>query len=678
MNNPLLLDIFNTPYEAIPFDKIQLQDYFPAFQNAIEKAQHEINDIVTSSELPTFENTIVALEKSGKQLEIISSVFFNMNSACTNDEMQDIAMKISPELSEHSNNILLNERLFERIKYVYDNKIAIDLDSEDQMLLEKTYKNFYRNGALLNTEDKTLLREISKELSTLSLQFGQNVLAESNAFELHIIDESDLNGLPESALEAAKMVAKEKGKAEGWVFTLDYPSYIPFMTYADNRTLREQLYKAFSSKSNHNNERDNKDIVLKITLLRNQKAQLLGYTDHASYVLEERMATSPSTVFDFLSQMKSVCIDKAKEEANELQEFAKTIDGPDKLQKWDVAYYTEKLKLKTLNFDEEKLKPYFQLEKVIDGVFLVANKLFGLVFEEVQDIPKYHEDVKTYKVTREGEFIALFYGDFFPRSSKRQGAWMTSFKGQSLDQKGNHRPHISNVCNFTKPTETKPSLLTFEEVTTLFHEFGHGLHGMLANTKYESLSGTNVMWDFVELPSQILENWCYEKECLDLFAKHYETGESIPQEYIDQIRAGLTFRSGSQSLRQLTFGLLDMYWHTKDVSTIKDVIEFEKSVLNELEIYPIVDGTCTSTQFSHIFQGGYSAGYYSYKWAEVLDADAFESFKENGIFDKTTAKSFSDYILSKGGTVAPDVLYQSFKGRKPDANALLKRSGLLK
>ena len=678
MSNPLFSSKFNTPFEAIPFDIIKLEHFKPAFENGIEKAQKEIDELVSNCDLPSFENTIEKLEASGELLDLVSGVFFNLNSAHTSDELQQLAQEVSPLLSEHSNNILLNEGLFIRVKHVYDQLEKLNLTEEQKTLLINTYKSFARNGALLNEEDKKTLREISKKLSLKSLKFGENVLAENNAFEMLLENEQDLAGLPESVKEAAASLAKEKEK-QGWLFTLDYPSYIPFITYADNRSLREKMYRAFGSVANQNNEYDNKSLVLELVQLREQKAKLLGYASHSHYILEERMAKSATAVLNFLDKLYITSYEKAKEEAEELAEFSKSNGGPTELQKWDVAYWSEKLKKERLNFDEEKLKPYFKLENVIDGIFLVAKKLFGLRFNQLNNIPTYQEELKVYEVVDENkQFVSLFYADFFPRSSKRQGAWMTSFKGQYKTDSENHRPHVAIVCNFTKPTGTKPSLLTFNEVTTLFHEFGHALHGMLADTKYESLSGTNVLWDFVELPSQLMENWCYEKECLDLFATHYETGEKIPQDYIDQIRASQTFRSGSFSLRQLSLGKLDMNWHSSSDKKIDNLEAFEKDSMKAFDIYPPIEGMSMSTQFSHIFQGGYSAGYYSYKWAEVLDADAFESFKENGLFDSETATSFKENILSKGGTEKPEILYRRFKGRDADPTALLKRSGLLR
>lgn len=676
MSNPLETTIFNTPFNAIPFKEIELTHFLPAIKTGIEAANNQLEKLLNNS-TPTFENTIEALDAIGQQLDLVSGIFFNLNSAETSEEMQQLAQEISPLLTEHSNDILLNEQLFERIKAVYNTKDQLNLNTEETTLLDKTYKSFARNGALLQGSKKERLRELNKELSLTSLKFGENVLAESNAFELLLTDKSDLAGLPESAVEAAAQLAKEKGK-EGWLITLDYPSYIPFITYADNRQLREKLFHAFSSKANQGNEFDNKEVVLKIAQLRFEKAQLLGYNSHAHYILEERMAKSSETVKTFLNELLEKSLPASQLEKEELQQFAISIGGPEELQRWDATYYSEKLKVKKLDFDEEKLKPYFQLEKVIDGVFDVANKLYGLTFKENKEIQVYHSQVTAYEVYDENdEFLALFYADFFPRKGKRQGAWMTSYKGQYKRANINHRPHISIVCNFTKPTATKPSLLTFNEVTTLFHEFGHALHGMLANGKYESLSGTNVSWDFVELPSQILENWCYEKECLDLFAKHYETGETIPTKYIEQIKASLKFQSGLFSLRQISFGLLDMAWHDTDPSTITDPVAYENKVSDGTNLYPKVEGSCMSTQFSHIFQGGYSAGYYSYKWAEVLDADAFESFQRAGIFDKKTADSFKNNILSQGGSEDPAILYERFKGRQPSPDALLKRSGLI-
>jgi len=670
--NPLL-----QPFDIAPFQQIKSEHYKPAIKEAIALAKAEIDQIVNNIDTPTFENTTVALDFTGEKLNRITSIFFNLNSAETNDEIQKIAQEVSPWLSEFRNDITLNEALFKRVKSVFDTKENLELTPEQTMLLEKQYKGFARNGANLNDDDKAKLRAIDTKLSKLSLQFGENVLAETNAFELHLTDENDLSGLPESAKEAAHQLAKENNK-EGWIFTLDYPSYIPFMTYADNRALRKKLALAFGSKGFQNNKNNNEKIVLDIVNLRHQRANLLGYKTHAHFVLEERMAETPEKVIEFSNNLLEKAKPAALREFKNLENYAKKLDNIDQLQKWDGAYYSEKLKKELFDLDQEILKPYFKLENVIDGVFEVATKLFDLHFKEVFNVEKYHEDVKTYDVTdKEGNYVSLFYADFHPRKGKRNGAWMTSYKSQQIKNGVNERPHVSIVCNFTKPTKTKPSLLTFNEVTTLFHEFGHALHGMLANTTYNSLSGTSVSWDFVELPSQVLENWCYEKEALELFAKHYETGEVIPMKYVQKIKESASFHEGMQTLRQLSFGLLDMQWHSQNPSAITSVKDFENNAFSETKLYPDVAENCMSTSFSHIFQGGYSSGYYSYKWAEVLDADAFEFFLEKGIFNKEVASKFKDNVLSKGGTEKPMQLYKRFRGKEPKPDALLKRAGLL-
>ncbi len=673
----ILTQYFNTKHNTAPFSQIKIEDYFPAFQEGITLAKAEIDAIVNNPDAPTFENTVVAMDFSGDILDRLSSVFFNLNSAETNDEMQKIAQEVSPLLSEFGNDITLNAALFAKIKVVYEQKETLNLNPEQTTLLDKKYKSFSRNGANLPEDKKDQLREIDKELSKLSLQFGENVLAETNAFELHLTDESDLAGLPEGTIEAARLLAKSQEK-EGWIFTLDHPSYIPFLTYADNRELRKKMSIAFGARSFQNNEFDNQENVLKIAKLRFERANLLGYKTHAHFVLEERMAESPEKVFSFLNDLLAKAKPAAQKEFAELTAFAKKLDGIEQLEKWDGAYYSEKLKQQLFNLDDEKLKPYFQLEKVLDGAFTVAQKLYGLTFTEVFDIDKYHEEVTTYEVKdAENNLVSIFYADFFPRKGKRNGAWMTSFKSQYIKDGVNERPHISNVCNFTKPTETKPSLLTFNEVTTLFHEFGHGLHGMLANTTYPSLSGTSVFWDFVELPSQIMENWCYEPEALALFANHYETGEIIPIEYVQKIKESASFQEGLATLRQLSFGLLDMAWHGQDPTNITDLKTFETEQFANTQLYPDVKENAMSTAFSHIFQGGYSSGYYSYKWAEVLDADAFEYFQEKGIFNTEVATKFKDNVLSKGGTEHPMILYKRFRGQEPKPEALLKRAGLL-
>ena len=675
MKNPLLQS-FNTPHTTAPFSQIKNEHFKPAFEEAIKKAKTEIDEITSNSEAPSFKNTIETLDFSGYTLDRLSSIFFNLNSAETNDEIQKIAQEVSPLLSEFSNDIRLNEKLFERVKSVYDDRKKLDLTVEQATLLDKKYKSFARNGANLNDTAKAKLREIDMKLSKLSLQFGENVLAETNAFEMHLTDENQLKGLPDGAKEAAKMAAKEKD-LEGWLITLDYPSYVPFMTYADDRSLRKKLAIAFGARAFKNNEYDNQKVVLDIVNLRHERANLLGYKTHAHFVLEERMAETPEKVLSFSNDLLEKAKPAAEKEFKQLSDFAKK-DGIEQLQKWDGAYYSEKLKKQNFDLDQEALKPYFKLENVIDGAFTVAHKLFGLQFKEVDTIHKYHKDVKTHEVTTtNGDFIAVFYADFFPRKGKRNGAWMTSYKSQWKKDNENSRPHISIVCNFTKPTETKPSLLTFNEVTTLFHEFGHALHGMLADTVYPSLSGTSVYWDFVELPSQLLENWCYEKEALDLFAKHYETNEPIPMELVQKIKDSSNFLEGMQTMRQLSFGLLDMQWHGADPTNIKNVKEFENQAFADTQLYPDVTENCMSTAFSHIFQGGYSSGYYSYKWAEVLDADAFEYFKETGIFNKETAKKLLDNVLSQGGTDKPMDLYKRFRGSAPSNKALLKRAGLI-
>ena len=671
--NPLL-----TKFDTAPFSKINNEHFKPAFEKAIEQARAEIDEICQNSSPASFENTIEALDYAGKQLDRVSSIFFNLNSAETNEEIQKIAQEVSPMLSEFSNDITLNEVLFARVKDVYDNRASLTLNPEQQTLLDRKYRNFSRNGANLSEQDKVKLREIDKELSRLKLKFGENVLAETNRYEMHLTRAEDLDGLPPAQLEAAAMLAKQREK-EGWIITLDFPSYVPFMKYATNRELRKELALAYGSRGFHGDELDNREIVLQIVNLRHERAKLLGYTSHANFVLEERMAESPEKVHEFLDELLSKAKPAAEGEFKELQEFAIESDGIARLEKWDGAFYSEKLKQKLFDLDDELLKPYFPLESVIQGVYQVAGKLFGLKFEEVENIDTYHEEVKTYKVYDDkGEFLSIFYADFHPRPGKRGGAWMTSYKSQYMQGENNIRPHISNVCNFSRPTENQPSLLTFNEVKTLFHEFGHALHGMLANTRYPSLSGTSVYWDFVELPSQIMENWCYEEEALELFARHYQTGEKIPMDLVRKLKESATFQEGMATLRQLSFGMLDMAWHGKDPGEITDVKSFEAKAFERTRLYPETPQTCMSTAFSHIFQGGYSSGYYSYKWAEVLDADAFAYFKEEGIFNRDIANKFKDHILSRGGTEKPMLLYKRFRGSEPKIDALLERSGLLK
>ncbi len=673
----ILSSKFDTKYNTAPFSQIQMSDYQPAFETAIAAARAEIDAITNNEEKPTFENTLEALDFSGQTLDRLSSVFFNLNSAETCDEMQKIAQEVSPLLTAFGNDVSLNEALFHRVKEVYNQKESLHLTPEQATLLDKKYKSFARNGALLPENKKVRLREIDTELAKLKLTFGENVLAETNNYQLHITQEADLKGLPEGAIEMARSLAESENK-EGWIFTLDFPSYLPFVTYADNRALRKEISIAAGKKAFQNNKFDNQAITLKIAQLRRERSNLLGYETHAHFVLEERMAQHPDQVKKFLNELLAKAKPAAEREFAQLTAFAKDLDGIDQLEKWDGPYYSEKLKQKLFNLDDEVLKPYFKLENVLQGAFTIANKLFGLTFKEIFDIDTYHKEVQTYEVVDEkNELVALFYADFFPRKGKRNGAWMTSFKPQYLEKGVNERPHISNVCNFTPPTPSKPSLLTFNEVTTLFHEFGHGLHGMLANTTYPSLSGTSVFWDFVELPSQVMENWCYEPEALALFAKHYETGEIIPQEYVQKIKESASFLEGMATLRQLSFGLLDMAFHSNNPMEISDIKAFEKTAFEGTSLYPDVAENCMSVSFSHIFQGGYSSGYYSYKWAEVLDADAFAYFQEKGIFNQEVATKFKEHILSKGGTEHPMTLYKRFRGQEPKPEALLKRAGLL-
>lgn len=677
MSNPLL-EPFSAPFETAPFDKIETNHYLPAIKEAIVIARGEIKAITSNSDTPSFSNTIEALEKSGKLSGTISGIFFNLNSAETNDEIQKLAREISPMLTEFHNDILLDQALYERVATVYQQKNQYDLTPEAATLLDKTYKSFLRNGAGLDEAGKQRLREIDKELSQQSLTFGEHLLKETNEYMMVLEDESELVGMPDTLKEAAAALAEEKGQKGKWVVTMDYPSYIPFMTYCANRPRREELYKVFASRGYKGDDNDNREIVKQIVKLRHERANLLGYETHAHFVLEERMAESPEKVKGFLKEMLEYAKPVAEKDVTEVLAYAKKLDVLDDLQRWDFSYYSEKLKKEKYAIDDELLKPYFKLENVIDGVFKVANMLFGISFKENSAIPVYHKDVRAFEVLdASGKHKAVFYADFFPRAGKRAGAWMTSYRGQWKEAGENKRPHASIVCNFTKPTATKPSLLTFNEVTTLFHEFGHALHGMLAEGVYSSLSGTHVYWDFVELPSQIMENWAYEKECLDLFAHHYETGEKIPEELITRIKESATFLEGYQTLRQLSFGLLDMGWHGADPTGIEDVYAFEKATIKDTELFAEVSGMMTSTAFAHIFQGGYSSGYYSYKWAEVLDADAFEFFNEKGIFNKEVAGQFEKHILSAGGSEHPMELYKRFRGKEPSPKALLKRAGLL-
>ncbi len=669
MQNPLL-KIFSTPYQSAPFNEIKEEHFLPAFQELIILSEKEIDDIVQNKEEPTFENVIEALAFSGEKLEVVSGIFFNLNSAETNDEIQKIAQEVSPLLTEFSAKISQNLALFEKIKKVFDEKEKYNLKEEQQMLLNETYKGFVRSGALLNDFDKEKFKNISIELSKKSLQFGQNVLAETNNYFKHISDEKELAGIPEAILEQYLEEAKERN-LDGFVVTLQYPSFLPLMTYAENRELRKELALANGKKSFQNNEFDNQNLIKEIISLKQEKAKLLGYENYADYVLEERMAKSPAQVKSFLNELLEKAKPYAEKEVEELKKLAKA-DGIEAMESYDHTFYAERLRKQKFDIDDEELKPYFQLEKVQDAVFGLAKTLFGLEFKETTEVQKYHEEVKTYEIFEDGTFKALLYADYFPRKGKRAGAWMTSFKSQYVKNGENNRPHISVVCNFSKPTSETPSLLTFQEVTTLFHEFGHALHGVLANTTYPNLSGPSVKWDFVELPSQFLENYCYEPEFLKTFAKHYQTGEVLPDEKIQKISDSKNFMEGYQTLRQIGFGLLDMAYHS-DSEKVGDVKTFEVEETKATNLYPSNPETMMSTSFSHIFQGGYSAGYYSYKWAEVLDADAFQYFKENGIFNPEIAAKYK-ILLSSGGTKDPMKLYKNFRGSEPKVESLLKRA----
>jgi peptidyl-dipeptidase Dcp len=674
--NILLQKDFNTPFESFPFDAIAHQDYKPAFLEALKEAKKDIAKINEETAPADFKNTFVALEKAGEQLSNVSSVFFNLLSAHSNADMQALAQEISPLLSAHHSEILFDEKLFARIEEAYQNTAKETLTKEELMLLEETYRGFIENGAKLPTDKKDRLAKIDQEESLLCLQFGENLLKEAERYALFIENEKDLQGLPDFVKASAKAEATEKGKANTWCFTLAQPSYLGFMTYSENRALRKELFLAFSSKGFKNDDLDNQEIMHKIVQLRSERAEMLGHKNYAEMVLKNRMAKNKENVFALLDKLKDIALPLAKKEWLEIENYAKKLHQIDRLERWDFAYYSEKLKKEKFNLDDEALKPYFSLEKTVQGMFEVAKKLYGISFVERADIPLYHQDVKTYQVfDKNSAHLALFYADFFPRGTKRSGAWMTNFKSQSEGK----RPHVAIVCNFTKPTATEPSLLTFDEVLTLFHEFGHALHGMFGMGKFASLSGTSVKWDFVELPSQIMENWCYEKECLDLFATHYQTGEKIPNAYLQSIKDSANFLSAYQTIRQLSFSYLDLSWHAlslADAKNIQSVGVFENAITENLQIAPSVEHTSISCAFSHVFQGEYAAGYYSYKWAEVLDADAFELFLEKGIFDEKTAESFRENILSKGGSEDPMVLYKRFRGAEPSVEALLKRSGL--
>ncbi|WP_372649350.1 M3 family metallopeptidase [Draconibacterium sp.] len=674
--NPLLED-FNTPHNAAPFDKIKNEHFMPAFEEGIKQGKADVEKIKNNQEAPTFENTIVALDEVGRLLTRTSGVFFNLLSSETNDELQSIAQEVSPMLTAFQNDISLDPLLFERVKAVYNKKDELDLTTEQQTLLENNYIGFVRSGANLSDADKEKFREYSTELSKLSLDFGENVLKETNKYELNITDKSKLAGLPEGALEAAAGKAKAKDQ-EGWTFDISMPSYLPVLQYADNRDLRKELYMAYGSKSFKGDELDNQENVKRIVELRLEMAKLLGYKNYADYVLERRMAMNADGVYGLLNDLYEASYKVAKEEKDEIETYARKNGFEGDLMPWDWSYYSEKLKVEKFDLNDEMLKPYFELSSVVDGVFGLATELFGVTFKENKDIPVYNEEVTAYEVfDADGTFLSVFYTDFHPRPGKRGGAWMNDFKGQWMENGVDSRPHVTIVMNFTRPTSSKPALLTFSEVETFMHEFGHALHGMLAKSTYSSLSGTNVYRDFVELPSQIMENWAVEKDFLDRFAKHYETGEPIPAELVQKIVDSQNYLAGYLSVRQLSFGYLDMAWHTLEKSFEGDVKDFEESAWKKVQIFPAIEGVCMSTQFGHLFAGGYAAGYYGYKWAEVLDADAFSVFKEKGLFNKDVAASFRENILEKGGTEHPMTLYKRFRGQEPKVDALLKRSGLL-
>ena len=671
---------YNTVHETVPFGDFNLADVEEAFVEGIKRDDELIEKITNNPEKPTFDNTIIYREE-GKEhyysvLDKVSTAFFNLLSADTNDEMDQLAQKIQPMLTKHANDVTLNPKLFERIKYVHRHHRK--LTPEEKVLLDDTYKGLVRSGALLDDKGKERLRQLTEEAGMLSLQFSQNLLKENKAFQLHITDENDLDGLPESAREAAALNAKEQEK-EGWVFTLDFPSYNPFMTYSTRRELRRRMYMEKNTVACHGNGEDNREICKRLINLRREMAQLLGYKTYADYVLERRMAENKKNVYRLLDQLIDAYMPTAVKEVEAIEKFARKTEGKDfKIEPWDFAFYSHKLKLKKYNIDAEMLRPYLQLDKVIDGVFGLANRLYGITFKENKDIKVYHPDVKAYEVfDNDGKYLAVFYADFYPRQGKQGGAWMTQYQGQFIDRKGvNVRPHVSVVMNFTKPTDDKPALLTLGEVETFLHEFGHSLHGMFANTRFESMSGTNVRWDFVELPSQFMENYAVEKEFLRTFAFHYETGEPLPDELIDRIVKSRNYNAAYACMRQVSFGLLDMAYYTLKEPFDEDIMEFEKKAWKRAMVTKQTEGTCMTVQFSHIMAGGYSAGYYSYKWAEVLDADAFSVFKRNGIFDRETAQRFRDCILSKGGTEHPMTLYKRFRGGEPTIKALLKRNGI--
>ena len=673
-DNPLLKP-FDGLHGTPPFSSIRIEDYAPAFEAAIADARLEVKAIAENPEAPTFANTIEALEFSGQKLSDISSIFFNLNESNTNDTMQQLSLELSPKLTEFHNDVSLNPDLFQRVRSVYEGRDTLQLTQEQAQLLDKTYKSFARNGAALSDSDKETYRQLTSELAQLTLQFGQNVLAATNAYTLHLTDSSQLEGLPAYAIEGAAAEARERN-LEGWVITLQAPSMIPFMTYSPNRELKEQLWRAYNSRCN-GGEFDNTAHIKRITEIRLQLANLLGYATYADYVLEERMAENTATVNEFMTQLQGKSIVAARADVKAVSDYAHSQGANYELMPWDFGYWSEKLKEQRFQLSEEMTKPYFKLENVQRGVFILAEKLYGLTFTENPNIEVYHPDVKAFEVKdSSGRFMAVLYMDYFPRASKRGGAWMTDFRSQSIRNGEETRPLVSVVTNFTKPTDSLPSLLTFDEVTTLLHEFGHALHGMLAEGSYPSLTGTSVYWDFVELPSQLMENWATEKEFLDLWAVHYQDGTPIPAELVNKIKDSKNYLAAYSHARQLSFGLDDMAWHSITAPVDEDVVTFERRAMQPVQVLPVVDGQCVSTSFSHIFAGGYAAGYYSYKWAEVLEADAFSLFREKGIFNREVANSFRQNILSKGGSEHPMTLYVRFRGHKPDVQALFDKMGI--
>ena len=675
MQNPLL-EKPRAIHGAYPFDVIKPEHFLPALEATMEQARAGLEKFKQNT-ASDFHHVIVEKNDITEQVDYIAGIFFNLHSAECSEELEKISPQMSESLTRFGNDISLDPIIFGKIKACYEARFAQGLGAEEMMIIEKTYKSFVRNGALLAESEKNRMREMDEKLAKLSLTFSQNVLKATNDYLMEVTNKADLEGLPDSVIEAASELAEKKGKSGSWCFSLDAPMIIPFLTYAKNRELRKKIFLANASKA-FNDQFDNQQNLKEILLLRTERAKILGFNTHADYVLEERMAMSPKKVMDFLEDLYIKAKPHAEKEVKKLQALAKEIDGIDELQRYDSAYYSEILKKRELNFDDEMLRPYFKLENVVDGIFQVAHKLYGINFKEVFNVPKYHEDVRTFEVYDDAtnSFVGLFYTDFFPRTTKRGGAWMSGIKEQGMYHGQVERPHIMIVCNFTKPTKTKPSLLSLDEVLTLYHEFGHALHGLLSNCKYRDLSGTNVFWDFVELPSQIMENWVLEKECLDLFAYHYETGEKISNDLIEKIKASGKFLEGLGTLRQLSFAFLDMAYHSVDPTTVTDIPAFESKISDKTSLFPKIPGTSLSTAFSHIFAGGYSAGYYSYKWAEVLDADAFEFFQKSGIFNQEVAGKFRKFILEKGGTVHPMELYKQFRGQEPDVGALLRRAGL--